>query len=383
MVQNPKSLVLRTDITSRPEEQEHNPRSRPQSPALLPPPLSPLPSIEVTTPTGETAPVAPPVFDRSPTSPYNNNNNNTTEPANWKEREAEFDRQFSFPPRNHGDYYPPRDMPSQPPPAYTSTTSPTSPTLTNRQRRLGLPKLNSNHARVSSINPSKSPIDGRRWHEKRRNIASVIGLSLILLLIALLLNYCYIVPRIKRVNEEIEEENDTVLTSDMLAGNWNMTTVQLETVSSEDTTAVDMCSSKESEFERCVDSRFLVPGSGEKFTFDLNMNQDNTFTGIFSEGIFSSSGKTEVKLSPSRYGLMSSWIYPSDEIQGKLSTEGCFYQRPAIILVTFENGVPTYKITEKQMVSSGPTCSLPQGRRDDSCQCMFIGTRPKVRKNRQ
>ncbi|EGX52363.1 hypothetical protein TWF173_005424 [Orbilia oligospora] len=381
MVQNPKSLVLRTDITSRPEEQEHNPRSRPQSPALLPPPLSPLPSIEVTAPTGETAQVAPPAFDRSPTSPSNNNNNN--EPANWKEREAEFDRQFCFPPRNPGDYFPPANMPSHPPPAYTSTTTPTSPTLTNRQRRLGLPKLNSSHTRVSSVNPSKSPIDGRRWHEKRRNIASVIGLSLVLLLIALLLNFCYILPRIRRLNEEVIDESDVVLTSDMLAGHWNMTTARLETVSAEDTTVVDMCSSKESEFERCVDSRFLALGAGEKYTFDLDMNPDGTFTGIFSEGIFSQTGKTEVKLTPSRYGLMSSWVYPTDDIEGKLSTEGCFYQRPAIVRVTFEDGVATYTITEKQMVSSGPTCSLPQGRRSDYCQCVFIGTRPKTRKNRQ
>ncbi|KAF3163926.1 hypothetical protein TWF225_007182 [Orbilia oligospora] len=381
MVQNPKSLVLRTDITSRPEEQEHNPRSRPQSPALLPPPLSPLPSIEVTAPTGETASVAPPTFDRSPTSPSNNNNNN--EPANWKEREAEFDRQFCFPPRNPGDYFPPANMPSHPPPAYTSTTTPTSPTLTNRQRRLGLPKLNSSHTRVSSVNPSKSPIDGRRWHEKRRNIASVIGLSLVLLLIALLLNFCYILPGIRRPNEEVIDESDVVLTSDMLAGHWNMTTARLETVSAEDTTVVDMCSSKESEFERCVDSRFLALGAGEKYTFDLDMNPDGTFTGIFSEGIFSQTGKTEVKLTPSRYGLMSSWVYPTDDIEGKLSTEGCFYQRPAIVRVTFEDGVATYTITEKQMVSSGPTCSLPQGRRSDYCQCVFIGTRPKTRKNRR
>ncbi|KAK6532363.1 hypothetical protein TWF281_006552 [Arthrobotrys megalospora] len=368
MVQNPKSLVLRTDITSRPEEQEHNPRSRPQSPALLPP-LSPLPSIEVTTPTGETAPVAPPAFDRSPTSPYNNN-----EPANWKEREAAFDRQFCFPPR---------DMPSQPPPAYTSTTSPTSPTLTNRQRRLGLPKLNSSHTRVSSINPSKSPIDGRRWHEKRRNIASIVGLSLVLLLIALLLNYCYIVPRIKRAREEALAQSDGILTSDLLSGDWNLNTLKLETVSKADSTVVDGCSSKEAEFERCVDSRFLATDAGEKFTFDLNMNQDGSFTGIFSEGIFSQNGKTEVKLSPSRLGFMSNWVYTSDDVQGKLSTEGCFYQRSAIVLVTIVDDVATYTITEKQMVSSGPTCFLPQGRRDDSCQCVFVGTRPWPQKNRK
>ncbi|KAF3910482.1 hypothetical protein ABW20_dc0109641 [Dactylellina cionopaga] len=373
MVQNLRSLVLRTDITSRPEEQEHNPRSRPHSPAPFLPPISPLPSIEVTTPTGETTAPAPPQFEGSPTA-YNSN-----QTANWKEREAEFDRQFSFPPR---------DMPAQPPPAYTSTGTPTTASnLTNRQRRLNLPKLTPNHGRVSSINPAKSPIDGRKWHEKRRTIASVLGVSITLLLIALIINYCYILPKLRDSHKDedamLAQTSDDIPSAQSLTGHWNMTSVQLETVSLEDTTVVDMCASKDSEFDRCVDNRFLAPDAAEKYNFDLSMNEDGSFTGIFAEGIFSQNGKTEVKLTPSRYGLMSSWVYTADDVNGKLTIEGCSYQRSALILVTFENGKPTYKITEKQMVYSSGECSLPQGRRDDSCQCMFIGTRPHAQKKRR
>ncbi|EPS36988.1 hypothetical protein H072_9429 [Dactylellina haptotyla CBS 200.50] len=368
MVLNLKSLVLRTDITHRPEEQEHNPRSRPVSPAPFLPPLSPLPSIEVTTPAGETAPVAPPPFEGTPTSYFNGN-----QTADWKEREAEFDRQFAFPPHS---------MPSQPPPAYTTTASPAAANLTNRQRRLNLPKLTPNHARVSSVNPAKSPIDSRRWHEKRRNIVSIFVFSLTLLLVALLLNYCYILPKLRHASHDDGSQSD-VPSAPSLAGYWNMTTARLETVSAADTTVVDMCSSKDSEFERCVDSRFLASDAGEKFSFDLNMNDDGSFTGIFGEGIFSTSGSTEARLTPSRYGFMSIWINTIDGVEGKLSSEGCSYQRSALVLVTFEDGVPTYKITEKQMVASSDNCFLPQGRRDDSCQCTFIGTRPKSLKKRR
>ncbi|KAK6543412.1 hypothetical protein TWF694_000159 [Orbilia ellipsospora] len=365
MVQNLKSLVLRTDVNNRPEEQEHNPRSRPHSPAPFLPPISPLPSIEVTTPAGETAPVAPPPFEGSPTSPSSNNQS-----ANWKEKEAEFDRQFSFPPR---------DMPSQPPPAYTTTATPGA-NITNRQRRLNLPKLSANHARVSSVNPAKSPIDGRKWHEKRRNIASIFGVSITLLLIALLLNFC-VLPKMKHAIQDLGSGND-VQNATSLAGYWNFTTAKLETVSASDPTVVDKCASKDSEFERCVDSRFLAADSGLKYDFNLTMNDDGSFNGMFASGIIDDS-VTEMKLTPSRLGFLSAWVNTADDVQGKLSSEGCSYTRSTLMRVTFVDGVPTYYISERQMVSASDKCFLPQGQQSDSCQCNFIGTRPKALKRRK
>ncbi|KAJ6262940.1 hypothetical protein Dda_1498 [Drechslerella dactyloides] len=358
MVQNPRSLVLRTEIISRPEEQEHNPRSRPQSPAPFLPPVPSLPSIQVTTPTGERFPAAaPPAFEATPALVQNRIS------ASWKEREAEFDRQFSFPPR---------DMPSQPPPAYTSTAMAGSMSTTSRQRRLNLPKINP-HSRVSSINPSRSPIDCRRWHEKRRNIASIIGVSLCLLLAALLLNYCYILPKLRREQGGAD--------SDAIEGYWNMGSTRLEVQA--DGSPDDKCAAKDTEFVRCANSRFLT--DGDDYSFELSENDDGTFTGIFSKGIFSANEETEVKLTPSRYGLMSRRLYSTDVVQGKLSDDGCWYQTASYVLVTVENGKPTFKITEQQMVSvdGNSDCILPQGRADDSCQCMFIGTKSSRQSRRR
>ncbi|KAK6341598.1 hypothetical protein TWF696_008669 [Orbilia brochopaga] len=358
MVQNPRSLVLRTDITSRPQEQEHNPRSRPQSPAPFLPPVPSVPSIEVTTPTGEKFPAAaPPAFEEPPAFAFSQNRVS----ASWKEREAEFDRQFSFPPR---------DMPSQPPPAYTSTAT---PSMTSRQRRLNLPKINS-HTRVSSINPEKSPIDCRRWHEKRRNIASIIGFSLCLLIVALLLNYCYILPKL-RAEQDIDDDD-----ADSLAGYWNMSATRLELQA--DGSPDDKCSAKSSEFVRCADSRFLT--ASDKYSFQLTENDDGSYTGIFSEGIFDADEKVELKLMPSKYGFMTRRLFSTGVVEGKLADDGCTYRAASYVLVTIENGKPTFKITEQQMVSTdGDDCILPQGRLDDSCQCMFIGTKSSSRPDRR
>ncbi|KAF3937764.1 hypothetical protein ABW19_dt0204339 [Dactylella cylindrospora] len=271
-------------------------------------------------------------------------------------------------------------MPLQPPPAYTSTANPSTngPNLSARQRRLNLPKLNP-HARVSSINPAKSPIDVRRWHEKKRNIAYLSGLSLSLLIIALLLNYLYILPKLR---SEHEGSGSDIQNAKMLTGAWNMTTLRLETVSAADSTVIDTCASKESEFTRCVDNKWLEPGAGPNYSFDLTENDDGSFNGLFSEGIFEPTGKSEERLTPSRYGLMSKWINTSGDVEGKLTGEGCHYTRAVLFLVTFENGIPTYKITEKQMVAADGDCMLPQGRRYDACECTFIGTRPKTLKKR-
>ncbi|KAF3916450.1 hypothetical protein ABW21_db0209147 [Orbilia brochopaga] len=356
MVQNPKSLVLRADITSRPQEQEHNPRSRPQSPAPFLPPTPSVPSIEVTTPTGERFPAAaPPAFDAAPTYTQNRIS------ASWKEREAEFDRQFSFPPR---------DMPSQPPPAYTSTATPTL--MSSRQRRLNLPKLNS-HTRVSSINPEKSPIDCRKWHEKRRNIVTIVGFSLCLLLIALLLNYCYILPKLRREQDEAD--------ADSITGYWNMSNTRLDLQA--DGSPDDKCSAKSDEFVPCANSRFLT--SSDKYSFQLTENDDGSYNGIFSEGILDANEKVELKLMPSRLGWISRRLITTGTVEGKLASEGCAYRAASQVLVTYDDdGRPTFKITEQQMVATdGDDCILPQGRLDDSCQCMFVGTKTIGRSSRR